>query len=153
MLSCTVLSNVLYLFFLVHCLYRFPREGNTLLVLNDPAEKQRWKQLRQNIINSMCRDVRNKEQKHREKNWVNTMPLCFAVYLSLFAICSNYSTISESHIGHYRVLLWVTGPLTSLESIAKAPDRQLQVAKMGKSAIFWLFTTLWPMGLLKIIII
>ena len=41
-----------------------------------------------------------------------------------------------SHIRHYRVLPWATGPLTLLESIAKVPDRQ--VAKTGKSSIFWL---------------
>ena len=41
-----------------------------------------------------------------------------------------------SHIRHYRVLPWATGPLTLLESTAKVPDRQ--VAKTGKSSIFWL---------------
>ena len=41
-----------------------------------------------------------------------------------------------SHIRHYRVLPWATGPLTSLESIGKVPDRQ--IAKTGKSSIFWL---------------
>ena len=41
-----------------------------------------------------------------------------------------------SHVRHYWVLLWATGPLTSLESIAEAPDRQ--AAKMGKLSIFWL---------------
>ena len=44
-----------------------------------------------------------------------------------------------SHIRHYRVLPWATGPLTSLESIAKVPDRQ--VAKTGKSSIFWLLSS------------
>ena len=34
------------------------------------------------------------------------------------------------------MLPWASGPLTSLESIAKVPNRQ--VAKMGKSSIFWL---------------
>ena len=41
-----------------------------------------------------------------------------------------------SHIRHYQVLPWATGPLTSLESITKVPDQQ--VAKTGKSSIFWL---------------
>ena len=36
--------------FSVHCLYRFPREGSTLLVYNEPPEKQQWKHLHQNII-------------------------------------------------------------------------------------------------------
>jgi len=43
-----------------------------------------------------------------------------------------------SHIRHYQVLPWVTGPLPSLawlESITKVPD--WQVAKTGKSSIFW----------------
>ena len=47
---------------------------------------------------------------------------------------------SMSHIRHYRVLPWATGPLTLLESIAKVPDQQ--VAKMGKSSIFWLLSFL-----------
>ena len=41
-----------------------------------------------------------------------------------------------SHIRHYRVLPWATGPLTFLESIAEVPDRR--VTKTGKSSIFWL---------------
>ena len=41
-----------------------------------------------------------------------------------------------SHIRHYLVLPWTAGPLTSLESIAKVPG--WQVAKTGKSSIFWL---------------
>lgn len=36
--------------FSVHCLYRFPREGSTLLAYNEPPEKQQWKHLHQNII-------------------------------------------------------------------------------------------------------
>ena len=58
--------SIAYTFFSVHCLYRLPREGSTLLVHNEPPEKQQWKHLHQNIINSMCRDVRNKERKHQE---------------------------------------------------------------------------------------
>ena len=45
----------------------------------------------------------------------------------------DQSTASLSHIRHYRVLPWATGPLTLLESIAKVPDGQ--VAKTGKSSI------------------
>ena len=41
----------------------------------------------------------------------------------------DQSTASMSHIRHYSVLPWVTGPLTLLESIN-------QVAKMGKQSIF-----------------
>ena len=45
-----------------------------------------------------------------------------------------------SHIRHYRVLQWPTRPLTLLESIAKVSDQQ--VAKTGKSSIFWLLSFL-----------
>ena len=38
-------------------------------------------------------------------------------------VCVSQSTASKSHIRHYRVFLWATGLLTSLESIAKVPDR------------------------------
>ena len=48
----------------------------------------------------------------------------------------DQSTASISHIRHYWVLPWATGPLTLLESIAKVPDQQ--VAKTGKLSIFWL---------------
>ena len=44
------------------------------------------------------------------------------------------SKASMSHIRHYRVLPWATGPSTSLESIAKVSDQQ--VAKIGKLSIF-----------------
>ena len=46
----------------------------------------------------------------------------------------DQSTASMSHIRHYRVLPWATGPLTLLESIAKVPD--WQVTKMDKWSIF-----------------
>ena len=46
----------------------------------------------------------------------------------------DHSAASMSPIRHYRVLPSATGPLTSLESIAKIPDQK--VAKMGKSSIF-----------------
>ena len=36
---------------------------------------------------------------------------------------------------HYRVLPWAMGPIDVLESIAEVPERQ--VAKTGKSSIFW----------------
>ena len=49
------------------------------------------------------------------------------------------STASMSHIRHYQVLLWATGPLNLLESIAKVPD--WQIAKTGKSSIFWLLSS------------
>ena len=42
-------------------------------------------------------------------------------------------------IRHYRVLPWAAGPLTSLESIAKVPDRQ--VAKTGKSSTDFLLSS------------
>ena len=48
----------------------------------------------------------------------------------------DWSNGSISHIRHYRVLPWATGTLPSLESIAEVPD--WQVAKTGKSSIFWL---------------
>ena len=37
----------------------------------------------------------------------------------------DLSKASMSHIRHYRVVPWATGPLTLLESIAKVPDRQV----------------------------
>ena len=38
-----------------------------------------------------------------------------------------------SHIRHYRVLPWATGPLTLLESITEVPD--WQIVKTSKSSI------------------
>ena len=52
----------------------------------------------------------------------------------------DQSTALMSYIRHYRVLPWVTEPLTLLESIAKVADQQ--VAKTGKSSIFWLLSFL-----------
>jgi len=46
----------------------------------------------------------------------------------------DYSKASMSHIRHYQVLPWTTGPLTSPESIAEVPD--WQVGKTGKLSIF-----------------
>ena len=46
----------------------------------------------------------------------------------------DQSKTSTRHIQFYQVLPWATGPLTSLETIAKVPFRQ--VAKMGKLSIF-----------------
>ena len=42
----------------VHCLYRFPE--NTL---NLKDGKERWKVLKQTVINSMCREARNNKIK------------------------------------------------------------------------------------------
>ena len=44
-----------------------------------------------------------------------------------------------SHIRHYWVLAWVTGPLTLPESIADVPVQR--VAKTGKSSNFWLLSS------------
>ena len=38
-------------------------------------------------------------------------------------VCIRLVNDLHSHIRHYRVLPWATGPLTLLESIAKVPDR------------------------------
>ena len=50
----------------------------------------------------------------------------------MFAL--HLSKVSVSQIRHYQVLPWVTGPLTSLQSISEVPD--WQVAKMGKLSFF-----------------
>ena len=45
------------------------------------------------------------------------------------------SKASMSHIRHYQMLPWATGPLTSLESIAKVPDRQVKMSGWCESVV------------------
>ena len=47
----------------VHCLYRFPGEGGITFHLNTKEEKERWKNMKQNVVNSMCREARSKKRR------------------------------------------------------------------------------------------
>jgi hypothetical protein len=54
-------AHTLYLH-TVHCLYRFPENDGEPLQLNTSSEKERWKKLKQNVINVMCREARAKKK-------------------------------------------------------------------------------------------